>query len=236
MLIDYFRECYTHFPKGKIVPAESPDFIIKLNAKKNLGVELTRLNPANASSPDANEIKRILFRNEIIEQAQYLFSQSSPLNLFVKFLFSEENQIADERKMIVSVQLAGLIRETVRNKNPRSFFYLQVPENILPKGLVNLLIVNHPKLETPIWERSNNLGISGNVLDDIKKSILKKDEKLKLYQKQRLNFYWLVIVTDRLRGLKHINLDNKVLNHNFHSQFQRVFLFDLIKSNIFELV
>ena len=135
LLLDYFRECYADFPKGKIVPDESPDFIIKLNARKNLGIELTRLNPANASSPDTNEIKRILLRDEIIEQTQYLFSQSSPLNLFVKFLFSEENQIADERKMIVSVQLAGLIRETVRNKNPRSFFTYKFPKTHCQKVL-----------------------------------------------------------------------------------------------------
>lgn len=236
LLMDYFRKCYTDFPKGKITPGESPDFILKLKTKNNLGIELTRLNPANAKSPGAKEVERNLSRNEIIEQAKELFIQSSPLTLFVKFLFSDKSPIADERKMIVSVQLAGIIREAVRDKKPGQFFYLPVSESSLPKGLDKLLIIHHPHLETNIWERSNNLGISGNVLDDIKKSILKKDDKLRLYQKQRLNYYWLLILTDRLRGIKRFNLDNKVLNHTFHSQFQRVFLFDLIKSNIFELV
>ena len=113
LLLDYFRECYADFPKGKIVPDESPDFIIKLNARKNLGIELTRLNPANASSPDTNEIKRILLRDEIIEQTQYLFSQSSPLNLFVKFLFSEENQIAVILKPQRSQQSFKLIQNGI---------------------------------------------------------------------------------------------------------------------------
>ncbi len=50
LLIDYFRECYKEFPKGKVVPSESPDFLVKMKNTHLLGIELTRLNPANALS------------------------------------------------------------------------------------------------------------------------------------------------------------------------------------------
>jgi hypothetical protein len=99
-----------------------------------------------------------------------------------------------------------------------------------------VLIVYHPGLEMSVWERSNNLGVSNNVLDDIRKAIHKKDEKLKLYRKQHLNYYWLLITTDRLRGIKGFNLQNKIQNSHFHSSFQHVFLFDLMKAKIYELV
>ena len=92
-------------------------------------------------------------------------------------------------------------------------------------------------METSAWERANNLGISNDVVDDIRRAIHKKDEKLlRLYQKQRLNYYWLLITTDRLRGATKFNLGKKIMNHEFHSEFQHVFLFDLIKSNIFQIV
>ena len=42
-VIRYFREQYASFPKGKLVKSESPDFILKLNRKKRIGIELTRL-------------------------------------------------------------------------------------------------------------------------------------------------------------------------------------------------
>jgi hypothetical protein len=106
----------------------------------------------------------------------------------------------------------------------------------LPPGIKDILIIGHPELQVSIWERSNNLGISNDVVADIKNAIHKKDEKLKLYQKQRLNYYWLLITTDRLRGVKNYNLPEKILNHSFHSSFQHVFLFDLIKAEVFELV
>ncbi|MDX9908322.1 MAG: hypothetical protein RBS23_02590, partial [Mariniphaga sp.] len=51
LLIQYFKDCYPDFPKGKIIPSESPDFILTLKSKNSLGIELTRLNPLNAREP-----------------------------------------------------------------------------------------------------------------------------------------------------------------------------------------
>lgn len=38
-----FKELADDFPKGKIVQTESPDFLIRINRKKVIGVELTEL-------------------------------------------------------------------------------------------------------------------------------------------------------------------------------------------------
>ncbi|OQX78947.1 MAG: hypothetical protein B6D61_04430 [Bacteroidetes bacterium 4484_249] len=43
LIIDYFREIYTGFPKGRLIKSESPDFILKQGRKKTTGIELTRL-------------------------------------------------------------------------------------------------------------------------------------------------------------------------------------------------
>lgn len=236
LLIQYFKESYSDFPKGLVTASESPDFIVSFKNRHLLGIELTRLNPGNAALPDEDEIKLNELRENLISQAKELFEQKSNHKLFVKFLFSEENIIAEERQMITAVQLANIIRNAVLNVNEDSFFKTSVSANQLPNGLDDLLIINYPALKTSVWERSNNLGVSNNVVDDIRMSIQKKDEKLRLYQKQRLNYYWLLIFTDRLRGVKNFNLHNKIVNHTFHSRFQHVFLFDLIKSDIYELI
>lgn len=236
LLMHYFRECYSEFPRGRLVPSESPDFILTLKSRNNLGVELTRLNPLNAKEPDEVELSKNKIRERIIESAKSLFESTSPMKLFVKFLFSESQNIGEERELSVSVQLANIVRQTVTDKNPRSFFREYFSTQVLPDGLEALLIVHHPELKVSFWERSNNLGVSEDVVADIRQAILKKDEKLRHYQKQRLNFYWLLITTDRLRGVKNYNLPNKIMNHTFHSRFQHVFLFDLIKSDVFQLV
>ena len=229
-------EFYPEFPRGPLIPTESPDFILKFKNRHQLGIELTRLNPGNVEPPDFEQIEMNKFREQLIEKTKNLFEHNMPHKLFVKFLFSEEKTIVRERELTVAVQATNLIRRAVNGKKQKSFFTTSIENGELPDGLDGLLIVNHPALNVSIWERSNNLGISGDIMDDIRTSILKKEEKLKLYQKQRLNYYWLIIVSDRLRGKKNFNIHNQIANRVFRSHFQHVYLFDLMKSDIFELV
>lgn len=236
LIMNYFRECYPGFPGRKLIPSESPDFIFTLKSRNNLGIELTRLNPLNAREPDEAELSKNSSRERIIESAKELFEGTSPLKLFVKVLFSEQKKVAEERELSVSAQLVSTIRKATDGRSHLSFFRETVSGEALPEGLEALLVVHHPGLQVSVWERSNNLGISEDVVADIREAIHKKDEKLRHYQKQRLNYYWLLITTDRLRGVRNYNLPNKIMNHTFHSRFQHVFLFDLIKSDVFRLV
>lgn len=236
LLMDYFRMCYPDFPKGRVVLSESPDFWVRKKNKNVIGIELTRLNPVHANMPDTSQQKLIDSRKEIILNAREIFERTSDLKLFVKFLFSENALISDERAMSVSVRMGGLVRNEIQNEKKNKVFFKKIGKEKLPRGVEEILIVNHPSFKQNIWERSNNLGISNNVIEDIHIAIQKKDDKLRLYHKSHLNFYWLLITTDRLRGIKNYNLANKIANANFNSQFQHVFLFDLIKSKIYELV
>jgi len=236
MLIDYFRRCYPEFPKGRVIPSESPDFLVKMKSKNQLGIELTRLNPVNAEPPTGQDLAESRFREELIENAREIFERTSENKLFVKFRFSEKIKIIPERAMSVSVRLAGVIREVVRMKKRKLFYYESITANSLPEGVDEILIIRHPRLKKSFWERSNNLGVSNDVIDDIRKTIHKKDEKLKLYHKNHLNYYWLLVFTDRLRATKNFNLYNQISNLSINSSFQHVILFDLMKRKIFELV
>lgn len=236
LLLQYFRECYPHFPKGKVLSSESPDFIIKLKSKNNIGIELTRLNPVNAKVPDKAEHKQHEIHEHIINLAKSIFENTSDFRLFIKFLFSEKNHIKPGKEMIVAIKAVNAIREAIKDTRADNFFYISVNKDSLPADIAEILIVNHPVLKNSVWERSNNLGISLNVLNDIRESLNKKDEKLRLYQKQRLNYYWLLITCDKLQGFKNFNLPDKITNHIFNSRFQQVFLFDIIKSSVIRLV
>lgn len=236
LLMHYLREFCEVLPAGKLVPSESPDFILKIKKRYNLGIELTRLNPLNAKIPDKNELVQNKLHDEIIERAKNIFTGSSPQNLFAKFLFSDKVKINPDRSIVLSARLTNLVRNAVRDKNPGRFFRESVSGTSLPKGLDEILIVHDPQLSTSIWERSNNLGISENIIDDIKETILKKDEKLIIYQKQQLNKYWLIITTDRLRGTKNSHLKNTIMNESYDSNFEHVFLFDLMRAECHMLI
>jgi hypothetical protein len=52
LVMRYFREKYTDFPRGKLVKSESPDFILKLSRKRSIGIEMTRLDYIINNNPD----------------------------------------------------------------------------------------------------------------------------------------------------------------------------------------
>jgi hypothetical protein len=234
LLINYFRECFTEFPKGSIIPSESPDFIIKLKSRNSLGIELTRLNPCDAKVPDQSVTEQIELRENIIQTAKNIFESSSPLKLFVKFSFSENQPVSAKKELINAAKAADRIRRTTQNIKPGRLFYKIIadPGNEPEK----ILVVSHPALKYSAWERSNNLGISDNINADILASIQKKEEKLRLYQKQRLNYYWLIVTTDLLRGLNNQDLAHIAGENSFNSHFQHIFLFDIIKPKIYQLL
>ncbi len=47
VVMEYFRSKLVGFPAGKLIKSESPDFILKLNSGKRIGIELTRLKENN---------------------------------------------------------------------------------------------------------------------------------------------------------------------------------------------
>ncbi|MFV0266809.1 MAG: hypothetical protein ACK5HT_06705 [Draconibacterium sp.] len=236
LLAGYFRECCADFPKGKMEASESPDFIVKLKNSHRLGIELVRLNPGSADVPDEREAEQNIILEELIDDARELFEQNSEVKLFVKFLFNKKHPPSPETSLVTVARAVNAIRNSIRGKKPGNLFYLVIPKEKLPEGLDEILVAHHPGLEASVWERSNNLGISKNVIHDILKSIEKKEEKLRLYKKQRLESYWLLITTDRLRGQRNYNIRNQIANQNFQSDFEGVFLFDLFRSHVFRLV
>jgi hypothetical protein len=59
IILDLFMELYPDFPKGRIIKAESPDFIIRLNTKRSLGIEITRLQ-LDPDEPPVHGIKELI--------------------------------------------------------------------------------------------------------------------------------------------------------------------------------
>lgn len=206
LLMHYFKSCHSAFPKGKLVPAESPDFILKLKSKNQIGIELTRLYPESAGVLSELQLEQHEIQDKMIDSSRLLFENTSPLKLFVKFLFAQNSALNHMNSMVSIVQIVNVMRKSLQGIKAGGNFSVLIEGNMLPDGLECILILGHPVLEVSVWERSNNLGLSDDVLTDVNTAILKKDEKLRLYHKRNLNLYWLIITTDRLRGIKSYNL------------------------------
>jgi len=73
-----------------------------------------------------------------------------------------------------------------------------------------------------------------NLIESIEKALLKKEEKLRLYRKNILENYWLLITTDTLQEAN-FNVHNLLEKFNFESSFDSVFLFEASNEKIYFL-
>ena len=127
-LLNSFRVAYEDFPKGKVIESESPDFIIKPNRKRTIGIELIQI----LSRTKESEITRNAF------------------------------------------------------------------------------------------------------LDNIENAILKKEEKLKRYQKKVLETYWLIITIER-KIPSNFNIPKILDRLKIESKFDQIFLFDNIVDKVYQI-
>ena len=90
-ILNLFREHYPDFPKGLLKPSESPDFILGISPKQNIGIELTSLHPHLSKADllsyenisaclEAKEIKLPLYRKKKLNEYWLILSvQDFPL-------------------------------------------------------------------------------------------------------------------------------------------------------------
>lgn len=71
--------------------------------------------------------------------------------------------------------------------------------------------------------------------ENIKACLEVKNEKLHLYQKKKLNEYWLIISVHDLHSWNRFNIHNKLIIWVFKTGFNRVFLFNVINGKVLEL-
>jgi len=99
-ILQIFRNLIADFPKGKVLPTESPDFLVRLNRKKVIGIELTELhgqtfydNHGYYTNPE------LLYQNiehtiSAKEEKIYLYQKNKPVELWLLIhLRSFQNQL-----------------------------------------------------------------------------------------------------------------------------------------------
>ncbi len=107
IVMRYFREKYELFPKGKLVKSESPDFILKVNRRKQIGIELTRFDHLAAGKSGGNEV---------IHQLKKLITQKEDkLRIYQK-------KLLNEYWLIISVESLDVTLEIKDTTAPGSIF------------------------------------------------------------------------------------------------------------------
>jgi hypothetical protein len=78
-ILNLFRKRYPDFPKGKIIPAESPDFLLRLSPKKSIGIELSSLPSLSYHFQDKSDLQLL-----ISEIQQVIIKKEEKIRLYRK--------------------------------------------------------------------------------------------------------------------------------------------------------
>ncbi|MBN2173567.1 MAG: hypothetical protein JW731_05515 [Bacteroidales bacterium] len=90
VVMEYFRKNYPEFPAGRLIPSESPDFILKINSKKSIGIELTRLDNMAKTLPEKIQ-STLNNKNDKLRIYQNGKFQSIWLIIYADFLEESKN-------------------------------------------------------------------------------------------------------------------------------------------------
>jgi hypothetical protein len=63
LIMEYFRNEYKEFPKGKLQKSESPDFILRVSTKNAIGIELTKLHGPTVNKHKTHYPRKIVGYN-----------------------------------------------------------------------------------------------------------------------------------------------------------------------------
>ena len=121
LVIEQFRRVYSEFPKGKIVPSESPDFILRSSTKYSIGIELVCL-PMGFDS--GNSTLQGLVRFLHLKEGKLALYRKRRLDLFWLLIYTENPGQVTARDL-------NKIRNTEFHSAYHKVFLYSIPENVM---------------------------------------------------------------------------------------------------------
>ena len=232
-LLTYFSQVYPDFPKGKIYNTESPDFVISLGRKRKLGIELTRLTQPKSENQEFTTAQISNLEKKICYKAQKIFESRNDLPLLVFLYFNNNIRVKNNDVTKIAETIILDIQNHTADIDRKSMFQIYI-ENPIANDYVDLIyILYHPNVKSSCWSNAGGYIVPTLSKEYLIQKIDSKEDKLPLYRKKRINNFWLIIVTDSFDRSTSFNINNQIEAWNIKSNFNKVFLFEIMGSNVY---
>jgi hypothetical protein len=216
--LEKFKENFPDFPKGKIVPDESPDFLVKAQ-NEIVGIEITGFYRQTASSTKPPLQQRQSTRHKIVSLAKSCYDQKGlpPVFASVHFEFNfhcRKTEIQPIAKRLVELAEQSLLSPT--------------PEKIWRRGDIqlsgiDLLSFKKWKAES-YWFAPLGSFVPTINLQQIQNIFDEKNALCNEYRKKCDNI-WLLIVTNRFDPASFSLISDTTLENGYSHDFDSAFLF-----------
>lgn len=196
-----------------------------------LGVELTRCIGENGTKKAEKEN----FLDSIIAEAQRLYQKQSSLNLWVSVYLCDTEHINKNKAKQLSAEIARILTANFKriaktDLEHRRTFRLYLDRNLEGK----IYVYNTGVLQINIWKRIKICWVRQHPYTLLQEIIAKKVSKLEHY-KHWADKIFLLVTADRGLPPESVFFDEHLSQQCFYSKFDKVFFFDVLNEQIFEL-
>jgi hypothetical protein len=235
-ILEYFSVIYAEYPGGKILQTESPDFILLPFPKKRIGIEITRLNQPKYPNQKFNSLQVSNVENSVIDEARSVFeSKQQSFPLFLSISFKHNVRILKSQIKIVARKIAHDVLNQIRGADPKSNFSFSTEKGLAENYIRYIEGIHLPEINASLWLNAGGFEVPALSREFIVKKIASKEKKIHLYRRKRLDSIWLLLVTDSNRRSTSFNLQNQIESWNIPSDFDKVFLLEIIEKKLYKI-
>ena len=145
---------------------------------------------------------------DIVKKAKMIYESKHNLKFHLYVFFSSNLKISKSNSSKHANDIAQLIHNKTFEKDSGSYYSINIEKSELPKYIDLIQITHHPEVKGSVWDNAGGYFVPELSKELLEHRINKKEEKLKLYQKRKINKFWLVITADtfeRSTSFKHIH-------------------------------
>lgn len=230
--LERFKAKFSEFPAGNIVATEEPDFLVEENGRL-VGIELIefyRKTPSNQMPRQASE----RLRNQIVEQARSIFEGNGGTALYVYVHFGFDLDLRKNRVAELASKLVKIVSDNLVDTDESVMLENQWDNlNYFPEEFISIDILRPSYITNPLWAVPDADVIPKFSVDVIQQVIDKKNVLIPSYRKKSQEL-WLLIIHGFTLSSTFENEEN-VFEHNYSSDFNRIFLFDIFSQTPAEL-
>ncbi|MBL7110904.1 MAG: hypothetical protein ISS19_03065 [Bacteroidales bacterium] len=114
-------------------------------------------------------------------------------------------------------------------------FKTESPDFILAVNPRYKIGIELTHLHNPAEKNNTSYSAIQLTKDILNAVILKKEEKIPIYEKKKLDELWLIITMIEPGQMPNYNLNNKLESWTFNNSFTKVFLFNFIDFKIYQI-
>jgi hypothetical protein len=218
---------------SEIQATESPDFI-GISDGNPVGIELTRFIFDHHGGPSPAALDN--YRNQLAKalREQHVTRNIPPVHVSVHFS-QEQILLSRQDRSDLAERLLTFVAANIPAENESAEFdYHTLPAELYSVGVSFLNILRNRALTMPFWGLPNASFLPESTAGTVQALIDKKASNVAAYRK-RVPQLWLMIISGT-QGLQSIlDLDAGLLDANYETEFDRLFLFRAFGGTVHEL-